>query len=583
MTSNSVYFTEDMHGFIEKVISPFDGEAQTFATIANEGEIKDQNFKFRLTINIENIENFINDKELTAKATGYIESPLFGGRREVQDGVFNLFVESKVSKDFDSIKEMHYTFQFSNEFNETFNFYAFKNIHKQDISNMWKDTTTLYTQIFKDGSRETPVYAGILRLNLKDFTKQMMTLNSNSKSCLDRIHSIYKFMNVFAGNLWEAYTPELFNPEKHDWDEHIFPVHTSKGVSNADVTHYHVDTEDGLTIQVDRFKRSECRDIVVLIHGLSNSTDMFIMPEHYNLVQFLNNNEYTDVFSIDWRGSGRHKYNYIPNEYTFDHIVKYDLPAAFQRIREELPENTNIHVIAHCIGSVAMSAALSSEMVSGIKSFISNSVSFTPQVHKIAKFKLKVAPFFLDNIFRYPYLSPQIPYMPGNSFAKWLSIFQSLVRRECKEPACHMASFMWGWGFPAPFEHKNLHPLTHKRIKDLFGATTTYYYRHISKMIKNRESVPFHREKDFYHLPESYLQNLVNVELPPTLLVSGNKNKIFPLSNKLSFEEIKKISPNQNIDYREIEGYGHQDIFIGQHAAEDIFPTFINFLNKNRA
>jgi len=52
MTSNSVYFTEDMHGFIEKVISPFDGEAQTFATIANEGEIKDQNFKFRLTLKI---------------------------------------------------------------------------------------------------------------------------------------------------------------------------------------------------------------------------------------------------------------------------------------------------------------------------------------------------------------------------------------------------------------------------------------------------------------------------------------------------------------------------------------------------
>jgi triacylglycerol lipase/cholesterol oxidase len=230
-----------------------------------------------------------------------------------------------------------------------------------------------------------------------------------------------------------------------------------------------------------------------------------------------------------------------------------------------------------------MSAALSSKMVSGVKSFISNSVSFTPQVHKIAKFKLKVAPFFLDNIFRYPYLSPQIPYMPGNSFAKWLSVFQSLIRRECKEPACHMASFMWGWGFPAPFEHKNLHPLTHKRIKDLFGATTTYYYRHISKMIKNRESVPFQREKDFYDLPESYLENLMNVKLPPTLLVSGNKNKIFPLSNKLSFEKIKKISPNQNVDYKEIEGYGHQDIFIGQHAAEDIFPTFINFLNKNRA
>ncbi len=582
MTSESVYFTEDMHGFVGTTDQSFDATAKSFTSLAAEGETKSQSLKFRLTINIPNIDDFINDKDLTAEANGYIDSPLFGGRCEVINGIFNLFVPSSSSRDFDAIKEMHYTLKFKDQKNEVHTFYGFKNVHKQDPIQMWKDTTTLYTQIYKGEQREDPLYAGVLRLNLKDFTKQMMTLNSNSPSVLVRAHSIYKFMNVFAENLWESYTPELFNPEKHEWDEHIFPVHTSRGVSNAEVTHYHVDTEDGLTIQVDRFKSKDCKDVVVLLHGLSTATDMFIMPEHYNLVQYLNNSNYTDIFSIDWRGSGRHKYNYIPNKYTYDHIVQYDLPAAFAKIRSVVPEDTNIHVIAHCIGSIAMSAALSAQKVTGIKSFISNSVSFTPQVPAIAKLKIKIAPFFLDNIFRYPYLSPQIPYMPGHSFAKWLSIFQSLIRRECKEPACHMTSFMWGWGFPAAYEHKNLHPLTHKRIKDLFGATTTYYYRHISKMIKNKESIPFQRKNDFKDLPKSYLQNLKDVTLPPTLFISGNKNKIFPESNKLTFEQISKISPQQEISFKEIDGYGHQDIFIGEKASEDVFPTFIEFLNRNR-
>jgi cholesterol oxidase len=263
--------------------------------------------------------------------------------------------------------------------------------------------------------------------------------------------------------------------------------------------------------------------------------------------------------------------------------VKYDLPAAIRDIRSKINPDSKIHIIAHCIGSVAMSAALASEQITGISSFISNSVSFTPQVPKIAAFKLKIAPFFLDNIFKYPYLSPQIPYMPGNSFAKWLSVLQNLFRKECKEPACHMASFMWGWGFPAPYQHKNLHPLTHKRIKDLFGATTTYYYRHISKMISCGESIPFDRKGDFYHLPKSYLQELSKVLLPPTLFIAGNENKIFPGSNKKSFEEIKKINPLQNIHFQEIDGYGHQDIFIGKNSAIDVFPTMIDFLNKHRS
>jgi triacylglycerol lipase/cholesterol oxidase len=232
---------------------------------------------------------------------------------------------------------------------------------------------------------------------------------------------------------------------------------------------------------------------------------------------------------------------------------------------------------------LCVAASLSSGQLTGIKSFYSNCVTFTPKIHPIAKAKITLAPFFLDNILGYAYLSPQIPYMPGLGFGKFLSILHKMLRHECNEPACHMVSFMWGWGFPAAYQHENISEVTHRRVKDLFGATSTSYYRHLGLMARKQESIPYKKENQFFDLPDSYLMNLKNIDLPPTRLVAGAKNKIFPGSNKLTFQKIQEIAPHQNVEYIEFENYGHQDIFIGKNSAEDIFPSIIEFLNKYRS
>lgn len=581
-SKRSVFFTEDMHGFVGIPTNEFTKRPDEFQKLAKSGQLKNQDLKFRLTIYIENIDDFINDENLTAKATGYIESSLFEDRIEIDEGVFNLFVYPSSSPLFNAAKEMHYTLKFKDSKQENYIFYGYKVLEKQEGVDLWEETTTLYTQIFKGDQTTPPIYAGILKLNMEDFIKQLGTLDTEAQSIFDKIEVYYKFLNVFAGNVWEAYTPQIFNPERHQWAKHIFPVHTSKGVSNAKITHHFVDLTDGLTIQYDRFFKKETKNIVILLHGLSTSTDMFIMPEHYNLVQYLLNNEFTDVVSVDWRGSGRHKYNYIPNEYNIDYVAKYDLPEVLEAIKNEIGDKYHYHIVSHCVGSISTAASLASGQLTGIKSWVANSVSFTPQIPFMAKMKIKLAPFFLDNIFRYPYLSPQIPYLPGFGFAKWISLMERLIRKECDEPACHMVSFMWGWGFPGAYQHENLHVLTHRRIKDIFGATTTSYLRHLGKMISKKETIPMKREKEFYHLPESYLENLKVIDLPPTLLIAGSENRIFPGSNKLSFESIKSFSPNQNITYQEFKNYGHQDIFIGKNSDKDIFPSIIKFLKSNR-
>lgn len=583
MSQNSVYFTETMHGFISKTTDSFQGKRKNFLTQVALGKEESLPFKFLLTIYIEDIDAFINDKSLKAKASGYIDSPLFGGRCSVIEGDFNLFLNPISSKEFDAAKEMHYRLTFRDSKNECFDFFGYKVLQKEDGFDIWQETTTLYSQIFKSEESDKPIYAGVLELNVKDFAKQMTTLNSDADSFIQKIANIKKFLNIFAENIWEAYAPQLFNTVQEQWDYHEFPTHTSIGVQNAKIEHHFLDLPDGITIQIDRFKRKRCKNIVVLFHGLSTSTDMFIMPEHYNIVSYLLNNEYTDVFSVDWRGSGRLKYNYIPNKYNLDYVAKYDIPCAISEIKKIVGESVDIHIVAHCVGSLSVAASLSSGQLEGIKSFYSNCVTFTPKIHPIAKFKISIAPFFLDNILGYAYLSPQIPYMPGIGFGKFLALLHRMLRHECKEPACHMVSFMWGWGFPAAYEHENISEITHRRVKDLFGATSTSYYRHLGKMARAQETLVYRNEKEFFNLPPSYLMNLKNVNLPPTRLVAGAKNKIFPGSNKLTYERIQEIAPHQDVEYIEFENYGHQDIFIGKDSATDIFPTILEFLNKHRS
>ena len=117
------------------------------------------------------------------------------------------------------------------------------------------------------------------------------------------------------------------------------PLYTLEGVTGAEITTHYFSTEDGLGLSMLRFNRdpgNEARESVMIVHGLTTSTDMFIMPEHYNLVSYLLDNGYTDVWCLDMRMSNRHSYNLFPHRYSFDDIALYDYPPAIRIIREHI-------------------------------------------------------------------------------------------------------------------------------------------------------------------------------------------------------------------------------------------------------
>ncbi|WII73526.1 alpha/beta fold hydrolase [Bdellovibrio sp. 22V] len=575
-------FTERMAGhFVAKKFTLNPSRPLSHDVFKSEAERADlQPFEFTLTISISDLERFVEDPQLLAQAEGHITDFRFRQNMTVEKGCFQLFTRPAASPHYDTAKEMHYTLYLTDREGKKWTFFGFKELMKEETLKIWEQTTTLYYYIWEGHSNfenfgEKAVHGvGTLRISLADFIKQLRSFKTNAVSLKGEQEALGKFLKTFAGNLWEAYAPYVFTTTSARWNEHVIPLHTTEGVALGEKTLHPLNTRDGINITVQRFKYQECKDVVLLVHGLTTSTDMFIMPEHENLVNHLHSQGFTDVFSLDWRGSSRFTYNLSPHLYSIDDVAKYDIPRAVEFIREQYSPQVRIHVVAHCVGSIAFMASYAAGYISNIASLVSNSVSLTPKVKWQALMKMMVGPEILESGFGYTYISPKTGYMPGKGFGKWLYWMERTLRNECTEPACHLVSFMWGWGFPAVYNHRNIHPVTHRRLVDLFGGTSFNYYKHIRKMLLAKASVSWNGKVN-------YLEEMMKRDMPPTLFISGADNNIFPGSNKMTYEILRQGKNAHKIQYQEFAQYGHQDVFMGQFSHSEVFPKLMEFLKQN--
>ena len=366
------------------------------------------------------------------------------------------------------------------------------------------------------------------------------------------------------------------------------PLYTLAGVRDAQVTPYFFDTEDKIGLSLLRFQRGaaseagEAGEAVLIIHGLTTSSDMFIMPEHDNLVSYLLDHGFTDVWCLDFRMSNRYSYNLFKTRYTMDDIALFDFPPAVRVMREQVGADRPIHVICHCLGAVSFMMSLFGGAVDGISSVIANSVALTPRVPGWSRVKLQLAPFGVETVIGLPYLNPRWSEDPGLSRGKLFSKLVSAFHRECDVPACHMLSLMWGTGWPALYSHDKLADVTHRRGGDLYGATSMHYYRHVRKMVAAGPAVKMRPGDPTYaRLPDDYLAGAADITTP-VLLVTGDRNNVFRDSNVVCHRELERVAPGRH-QLRILPGYGHQDPFMGANVAREVFPHFLAFLEQHRA
>ena len=169
----SLQFTEEMKGFLTLGEVDYDKGFRL-------GQAHGTDAMVHLTIKVENVDEFITDPQHVASATGFFKGALFGGQRVVNQGIFNLFVDDGDPER----KAMYYRLFFSDEKGNPLTLLGFKDVRGGDGSDVWTDTTTLFTRILKghvgpeaDGGADI-LAAGIIRIHFLDFLKELTTFRT---------------------------------------------------------------------------------------------------------------------------------------------------------------------------------------------------------------------------------------------------------------------------------------------------------------------------------------------------------------------------------------------------------------------
>jgi len=346
------------------------------------------------------------------------------------------------------------------------------------------------------------------------------------------------------------------------------------------IDEFPVDTQDGITIYLTRFRRGTAKKSILLLHGMTASTDMFIRSEHRNLVSVLLDEGWGDIWSLDWRASGRLPYNTSNNKYTVDDVALYDLPAAITTIRNEIKE-IPLYVIAHCVGAIALGIALSSGIIRGLAGIVVNSVFLTTKLPNRAALKNALPlPELIQRLFQINYVRVNFAEVGFKSPETVLFAMAAATRSRCSNPTCQMISFIWGADDATLYVHENLHHETHENLGEIFGTAPLSYFPHFRKMTLAETTV---RWSDTDIAYEAITPNGIKTAGcidTPILFLSGSDNCTWGDSNKICYETLSNLYPHLNLTYIEIPHYGHIDIFIGRHAALDVFPHILNWLES---
>jgi predicted acylesterase/phospholipase RssA len=203
----SIRFTEQMKGFA--AASESDAEKGH-----KKGKDAGTKLDVKLTILIDDVDQFVTDPAHTASIKGTITSPLIGGTQLVEQGTFNLFVHDTDPRK----KQMRYRLLCREAGGAVATLAGVKFVENDVGLDALRDTTTLFVRLFEgDVSEEaetgaTILGAGIVRIEFLDFLQQMTTFRAEGPSIAAEIQALARFGALFLGKLWDVYGPGASRP-----------------------------------------------------------------------------------------------------------------------------------------------------------------------------------------------------------------------------------------------------------------------------------------------------------------------------------------------------------------------------------
>lgn len=194
-------FKETMWGYFSEGLEDFEEGYK-------KGEESNNKLQFWVTIDIENIEDFIKISGRKANLTGKISCSKIGKNLEITKGEFNLFQTAQTTGE----RRMTYEFYFAGNDDKRYYLEGYKIIyHNPGKIDVLEDITTLFIRIYRVINNEMKQFgSGILKYNLTDLPTMITSMKvTKCKNLIDQIKVKFQFFSFIYGEIRDTYLHDL--------------------------------------------------------------------------------------------------------------------------------------------------------------------------------------------------------------------------------------------------------------------------------------------------------------------------------------------------------------------------------------
>jgi cholesterol oxidase len=555
-----VEFTERMAGYVSEAVT------LPHETAARRGKEGGSPLSFTVTVLIDDVDHFVDDKAHRGRIIGSVDCPgLSPEPLDIFDGEFNLM---RVDENAVETKRFDYRFSLGARDGSEYYLEGYKVVRADADLDIWRDTTRLYVDIGKGAKGQLGhVARGILEIAPADFYVQMQTLRgSGGEDAADRLRAVAKFGRFFSRELFDTYGGVLARTGRYD----TVNPRKKRNLRVPEPERHLVKTDDGKILKLTRYRGGD-KGPLVLAHGLGVSSLIFAIDTiETNLTEFLVAAGY-DCWLLDYRASVD-----LPTAgelWTADEVATKDYPAAIGKVRA-LTGSPTVQVLAHCFGATTFSMAMLAGL-EGVRSAVISQIATD-----------YVVPWYPQRL---------LAYLSAPSVLERLGIDVVNARATTADSRLER---MLDWALrvmvPVPRAERT-HNATSNRITALYGRlyqldqlNDATAQSGLAEMFGEANIEAFKQLALFAragHVLDAagndiYLAHADRLALPISL-IHGAKNACFkPESTARTLSRLSQANGRQLYERHVVPGYGHIDCIFGKNAATDVFPLMVAHLDK---